>query len=331
MADPSPIPPDMVRITAPILFGPIFNWALYGVLCVQIYVYSYNFPDDRRAIKFLAYFVFLIETVQTALTGCDIYYWFMAGFGDFDRLKNSKFSPIDIPTIDAFISLIVQVFFCYRIWTLNKRMWWFSLIIAILSVAQAIGAAWGGIKSASLGRYAIIKPTLYLWLITSAVVDVLIAIAMILLLRRMRHNEGRFSSYVLPRIVRLTVETNSLTASVAIVSIVLYVAFPKDIYYACPTGVIGKLYSNTLLVTLNNRIYFRDHPSPEGQGDTAHVPPFASASASRGERGLVFAAQPRPSQSTAGSGTSIRLHALLPPTDAEKGKSDFVTTRPVTP
>jgi hypothetical protein len=87
----------------------------------------------------------------------------MAGFGDFDRLKNSKFSPIDIPTIDAFISLIVQVFFCYRIWTLNKRMWWFSLIIAIvrtirflsalfdaslpkLSVAQAIGAAWGGIK-----------------------------------------------------------------------------------------------------------------------------------------------------------------------------------------
>jgi hypothetical protein len=116
------------------------------------------------------------------------------------------------------------------------------------------------------------------------------------------------------------------------------------------TGVIGKLqvtshafitapvhahrnrrYSNTLLVTLNNRIYFRDHPSPEGQGDTAHVPPFSSGN--QGERGpgLVFAAQPRPSQSTAGSGTSIRLHALLPPTDAEKGKSDFVTTRPVTP
>ena len=49
----------------------MINWALYGVLCVQICgnsncivmsghltdmcadVYSYNFPDDRRLIKFL--------------------------------------------------------------------------------------------------------------------------------------------------------------------------------------------------------------------------------------------------------------------------------------
>jgi hypothetical protein len=289
-------------------------------------VYSYNFPDDRRTIKFLAYSAFLIETVQTALTGGDVYYWFIAGFGDMERLKNSRFSPIDTPTIDAFISLIVQGFFCYRIWTLNKRMLWLCVIIAILSVAQAIGAAWGGIKSASLGRYAIVKPTIYLWLIGSAVVDILIAIAMTLLLRRMRHNEGRFSSYVLPRVVRLTVETNSLTASVALVSFVLYVAFPNEIYYVCPTGVIGKLYSNTLLVTLNNRIYFRDHPAPQSLGDSAHIPPFASGN--RGERGPVFALPP--SQSTTGS-ASIRLPAVLPPTDTEKGKSDFVTTRPVTP
>jgi hypothetical protein len=114
------------------------------------------------------------------------------------------------------------------------------------------------------------------------------------------------------------------------------------------TGVIGKLqvtshalitalvhahpnrrYSNTLFVTLNNRIYFRDHPSPEGPGDSAHVTPLAFGN--RRERGPGFAAQPRPSQSTTSSGTSIRLHTLLPPTDTEKGKSDFVTTRPVTP
>ncbi|KAF8266538.1 hypothetical protein EI94DRAFT_1802978 [Lactarius quietus] len=365
MADSSAIPPDIARITAPILFGPMFNWALYGVLCVQTYVYSYNFPDDRRAIKFLgeqkasrneivltyntlqAYFVFLIETVQTALTGGDIYYWFIAGFGDLDRLRNSRFSAIDSPTIDAFISLIVQGFFCYRIWTMNKRMWWLCLIIAIvrtirffsaifdpslpkLSVAQATGAAWGGVKSATLGRYAVIKAALYLWLITSAVVDVLIAVAMTLLLRRTRGNDGRISNYVFPRVVRLTVETNALTATVAIVSFVLYVAFPNEIYYTCPTGVIGKLYSNTLLVTLNNRIYFRDHPSPESSGDSANNAPLSFGN--HGGQRPGFAAQFRPSQSTTSSGTSIRLHGLPPSNmDAEKGKSDFVITSPVIP
>ncbi|KAH8995474.1 hypothetical protein EDB92DRAFT_208393 [Lactarius akahatsu] len=329
MANSSSIPPDIVRVTAPILFGPMINWALYGVLCVQTYVYSYNFPDDRRALKFLAYFIFLFETVQTALTGADVYYWFMVGFGDLNRLRNSNFSAIDSPTIDAFISLIIQGFFCYRIWTLNKRMWWLCLIIAILSVTQAVGAAWGGIKSATLGRYAVIKSALYLWLVTSAVVDILIAVAMTLLLRQVRRNEGRFSNYVFPRVVRLTIETNSLTASVALVSLILYVAFPNEIYYTCPTGVIGKLYSNSLFVTLNNRIYFRDHPSPGSLGDSENVAPLASGN--RGGRRLAFSAQLGLSQSITSTGTSIRLHELPPPTDPEKGKNDSVTTTsPVT-
>ncbi|KAH9970084.1 hypothetical protein BGW80DRAFT_1333189 [Lactifluus volemus] len=34
----------------------------------------------------------------------------------------------------------------------------------------------------------------------------------------------------------------------------MIVLFPHEIYYVCPTAIFGKLYSNTLLVTLNNRI-----------------------------------------------------------------------------
>jgi len=85
---------------------------------------------------------------------------------------------------------------------------------------------------------------------------------MLYLLRQTRGNENRYTNYVLPRVVRLVVETNTLTATVAIVTFVLYVFFPNEIYYVTPAGIIGKLYSNTLLVTLNNRIYFRDHPFP---------------------------------------------------------------------
>jgi hypothetical protein len=82
----------------------------------------------------LAYFVFLLETVQTALTGADAYYWFMAGFGNMERLRNSNFAPIDSPFIDAVISLVVQVFFCYRIWTLSDRTLWLPLLIVVVRV-----------------------------------------------------------------------------------------------------------------------------------------------------------------------------------------------------
>lgn len=113
----------------------------------------------------LAYFVFLLETAQTALTAADLHYWFIQGFGDVDRLKDSHYAPIDIAIMHSVISLIVQEYFCYRIWTLNKRLSWLCVVIAIvrsfpilfprksrydliwiqIGVIQSIGAAWGGI------------------------------------------------------------------------------------------------------------------------------------------------------------------------------------------
>jgi len=266
----SAIPTDIARITGPLLFGPLVNWGLYGVLCVQIYVYSYNFPDDKPIVKCLAYLAFLLETVQTALTGADVYYWFIAGFGNVERLKDSHFAAIDIPIIHSTISFVVQGYFCYRIWTLNRRSSKLCVLIALLTILSSIGSGWGGIESAMAKKFAVSRRAFYVWSIPSALVDTAIAIAMTLLLSRARDEGGRYSNFIMLRLVRLTIETNALTASVAITSFILYVAFPNDIYYVFTTAIIGKIYTNTLLVSLNNRIYFRDHPAPGAHVDTIH-------------------------------------------------------------
>ncbi|KAF8265004.1 hypothetical protein EI94DRAFT_1737038 [Lactarius quietus] len=172
--------PEVIGLAAPLLFGPIFNWALYGVLCVQIYVYSYNFPNDRRSVKFIAYFVFFLETVQTALTGSDVYYWFIAGFGDVERLAHSHFAPVDIAFNSAIISLIVQGYFCYRIWVLEKRLSWICWIIVVCAVTQSAASTWMGIKALMVDKYVDSRTGEYLWSIPSALADILIAVAMTL-------------------------------------------------------------------------------------------------------------------------------------------------------
>ncbi|KAH8984044.1 hypothetical protein EDB92DRAFT_1951105 [Lactarius akahatsu] len=268
MAESSQSPtasPEVTKIAAPLLFGCLFNWALYGVLCVQIYVYSYNFPKDPRSVKFLAYFIFVFETVQTALTGSDIYYWFVTGFGNVERLGNSHFSPIDAPIMTAISSLIVQGYFCYRIWVLMNRRSWICCIIAVNAVIQAAAEIWQSITALMVQKFVVSKTGIYLWSIPSAIADILIAVAMTLLLRRA---SSKFSNFVLIRVIRLTVETNTLTASAAVTTLVLYVAFPNELYYVYIADILGKLYSNTLLVSLNNRIYFREH-KPPGLGDSA--------------------------------------------------------------
>ncbi|KAH8995366.1 hypothetical protein EDB92DRAFT_1970630 [Lactarius akahatsu] len=299
--------PNITRIAGPLFFSLLVNWGLYGILCVQTCmipvprklgppthpradVYSYNFLNDRLLTKSLVYFVFALETTQTAMTGADGYFWFVGGFGDFERLKNSHFAPIDVPIMTTFISFIVQMYFCYRIWTLTRNVWLCS-IITVTSIGAAIGSAWGGIVSLVDTKYAVSKPAIYLWSTSSTVADILIATAMTLLardhpirflvlstdffffqLKRTRAIEGLYSRVVLVRVVRVTIETNMLTASVAIASVVLYAAFPNDIYYTFTVGIIGKLYSNSLLVSLNNRIYFRDRVSgSSGGGESSRL------------------------------------------------------------
>ncbi|KAI9433048.1 hypothetical protein H4582DRAFT_1027756 [Lactarius indigo] len=231
--------PDIIRLAAPLLFGPLFNWTLYGVLYVQIYVYSYNFQIDRRSIKFLVYFVFLLETIQTALTGVDIYYWFVSGFGNLEHLGNSHFAPIDVPIFGIVISFIVQGYFCYRIWVLNKQSPWICWTIAVATVTQTAAGIWASIKPLMVENYTTSKTAIYLWAIPSALSDILIAVAMTLLLVRRANNN--FSSFVLIRVVRLTIETNAMTATLAIVTLVFYVAFPNEPYYIYTINIFGKV------------------------------------------------------------------------------------------
>ena len=82
------------------------------------------------------YSVFLVETLQTALTGADLYYWFVSGFGNQDRLASPYMSDFDVPVISSIVSFTVQLFFVYRIWVLSGRSrssWFLCLSICLVS------------------------------------------------------------------------------------------------------------------------------------------------------------------------------------------------------
>ncbi|KAI0252231.1 hypothetical protein BJV78DRAFT_362795 [Lactifluus subvellereus] len=103
------------------------------------------------------------------------------------------------------------------------------------------------------------------WLISTILADMLITAMMLYYLtRRRKAGDGYFSDHALSRIVRLTIETNILTTTVAIVSLLMATIYPRNNWFTCPTAVLGKLYSNTLLVSLNNRIAIRDGSTSRG-------------------------------------------------------------------
>lgn len=187
-----------------------------------------------------------------------MWYWFGAGYGNLEHLSNPYISAFDTPMLGALIALIVQLFFCYRIRVLSQS-WWLPSIAAAASIAQAVAAFISGVRGHIVGNVAatrtnIDSAALYIWLIGSAVADVLIAAAMTYLLLKARH-EHRQTNAILYRLVRLSVETNVVSATVALICVIVYFAAPGTNYFISATFFLGKIYSNTLLVTLNNRFF----------------------------------------------------------------------------
>ncbi|KAH8977549.1 hypothetical protein EDB86DRAFT_1115700 [Lactarius hatsudake] len=228
---PPPVLPNIAEITAPLLLGSVWNWTLYGVLITQFYVYTYNFPNDDKRLKFLAYGIFLLETVQSGLALADLYYWFASGFGDIRHLASPHLSVWDGPLLGGVVSLTVQFFFVYRIWVLSSReSWWLCLLISLCSTVATSSEISGGIYShVSKGfiRGRALKIFSLIWLIGSVLADGLIAISMLYHLEKRRTDGGGFfSNHAMSRIVRLTVETNLLTTAVTIIALVLVVVKP---------------------------------------------------------------------------------------------------------
>ena len=98
--------------------------------CEFFAYYSAHLNDGISEV----YGIFLLETLQTALSGADMYYWFGSGYGNVDHLADPYASVFDVPIIGSVVAGTVQFFFVYRVWILsNKKSWLLCSVIAVVS------------------------------------------------------------------------------------------------------------------------------------------------------------------------------------------------------
>ncbi|KAJ7916668.1 hypothetical protein B0H13DRAFT_2658210 [Mycena leptocephala] len=258
------------------------------------------FPSDTRTLKSLVYGLFVLDILQTAMVTADAFHWFVYGFGNMDRLNDTFLNSWDVPLLDAAISLVVQGFYCWRIHVLRKSFI-LPILIAMVSVTQCVAGIVTAVKAHQLGKLSLISTEVVeqtIWLVGSAVADLAIAVVLswtvcistlhiafriisVLQLLRARNKRFQGSHGIITRIVYLTVETNALTAGVALIGLILFLAVPQhSTLVVPPTAIIGKLYTNCLIAVLNNRpTQTRNLSSNQFAGATGSMPAFRIAQA----------------------------------------------------
>jgi hypothetical protein len=112
---------------------PTTSWAIgYSSSCLARHFFNNHmvFLSNNPSV---VYAIFLLETVQTVLTGVDLYLSFASGFGHMYRLTRPNMSAFDVPIIESMVSLTVQLFFAYRVWILSdKKSLRFCLAICVV-------------------------------------------------------------------------------------------------------------------------------------------------------------------------------------------------------
>ncbi|KZT00515.1 uncharacterized protein LAESUDRAFT_666021, partial [Laetiporus sulphureus 93-53] len=240
-----------------------FNWVLYGVLVMQVYTYHQVSFRDHVAIKCLVYGLFALETVRTILLTHDSFQQLALNWGSLEGLYTLNYLWLDVPIFIGISSVCIQCFYAWHIYILGQSKA-LSILILLVALMQCGGAFAEGILSKVYsnvpGTQINTLRSCTVWLAGTSTCDVIIACSMVYHLSRKRTGY-KSTDIVINKLIQLVIETGMATAIIAIIELSLFLQFKHNFYHIVPALLLSKMYSNSLLALLNNRVSLRNQAS----------------------------------------------------------------------
>ncbi|KAJ7289135.1 hypothetical protein C8J57DRAFT_1493591 [Mycena rebaudengoi] len=240
--------------------GVFFSLIMFGVVALQGYVYFRHCQSDRAGLKVLVGLVLVFELAHTVAAAHSIYYITIvtAGLPELEK-PATTYSLSFTPIFETLITALVQGFFAYRIRLLSGRVS-ISVVCWILCVLRFVG----GMGMAAVGILDVPTPPFHIqdhygWAITSAltvgvVLDLLITVSMCVYIKRL------YTPYTLPkgeelihRLISWTIQTGLITSLASVAVVITFLTVKHTFIWLALYTFLAKLYSNSLLVSLNSR------------------------------------------------------------------------------
>jgi len=167
------------------------------------------------------------------------------------------------------ITFIVQGFFCHRVYRLSQKLP-LTIICVILSILRFIGGIALSVESlldvpkTPNGDFVYT----FSWLITAALAvgaaaDVVIAASLVYYLRKMTSPSNLMSTTAfLNRVMRWTLQTGLITSMTSVTVIICFQTMSNMVWFGLYV-ILAKLYSISLLVSLNTRCHSGMHDASE--------------------------------------------------------------------
>ncbi|KAE9402484.1 hypothetical protein BT96DRAFT_547395 [Gymnopus androsaceus JB14] len=239
-----------------VIIGVIVASFLLGLSALQAFIY-FSQTNDTPPIRTLVALVVFFDFVHQALISHTGYYYLVTNYASPVALGTVIWSLLVEVLFNGFTAFLVQSFLTWRIYKLSERNLWLTGIVSSIVLAE-LGCviAFGAISLARVRTFVELAEDLKGLSITvnalAAAGDVLIALVLCFLLQTSKTGFGR-SNTILNKLTLFAVNTGLLTSLCAVASLVSILAAPDTFIYITFFFAMGRLYTNSLLATLNAR------------------------------------------------------------------------------
>ncbi|KIL64633.1 hypothetical protein M378DRAFT_24495 [Amanita muscaria Koide BX008] len=262
---------EITVTVAALVVGNLVNWLLHGVLTLQICLcpfvqsstpvsyqladlYYLAFPNDKTWTKTVVYTAYILETVQVIGLGV-ILLLIVAGGSSYagpfilDPSLDYRWTiqALLMNLVGGLLPFIAQGVYAHRIQIITQRK-----VIPRLAILQLSAAIITAVISAMI--------LIWLWIGLTVINDLIITFMMVRSLLKEKPLSNDTKSKVI-RLVRLIIATGLLTVTANILSFTFLLLDPYRATDSIGIAIlifIPKLYGNSILVMMNNRMTIRN-------------------------------------------------------------------------
>ncbi|KAF4596683.1 hypothetical protein EYR40_007628 [Pleurotus pulmonarius] len=237
-----------------LLIGLFFNTYLYGLVTYQFIVYSNTKFSDPQWIKIMVGVLFVIDTIHTAVGIYMAWDMCVTNYGNPASLLLVSWAIPFTACATSVVAIISQFLLGHRAFLLTKS-YILAAAIGVLSILGFIFGMIAGIKSGIAGevsKFGPLKPYVICWLGFQTAADLLITASLSFVLSQSKTGFRRTDT-IINRLIRGAVQTGLFVAIFALADLFSFVLHGDTNFYAMFAYPIGRIYTNTLLDTLNAR------------------------------------------------------------------------------
>lgn len=227
---------------------------LLGVAFFQAWYY-FSHQSDPWPTTLLVSAAITFDTIHQALITHAVYSYTVSNWGNTHFLDHLVRTLLVEVIFSGLTALLVQSFLTARVWRLSDRNIWLTSIIGLLVVGEFGSILAYTILALQLETFTELARLKTLSITVNALAaagDILIAVTLCTLLHLSRTGLHR-SDTIYTKLIVFSLNTGLLTSLCAVASLVSIIVAGTTFIYIAFFFCMGRLYTNSLLATLNAR------------------------------------------------------------------------------